>query len=225
MDVLEAVEIQRRRARVVVWLLAAVAALNAAGLLSGAAQLALLARAASGGIDMAEASANDARHGAIGVAQTAAYVLCAIAWLRWFHRAYGNLTLLGSGRTDHTPGSAVGWWFVPLMNLFRPYQITKELWVRSRAGNDLFELGRDPVPGLLHGWWASWLAMNFLGQALLRLTREAEELAALERMTVLGMTADAVTVVAALAALAIVRRIDADQRAASLGARAAVALS
>ena len=82
MDVLEAVEVQRRRARVDVRLLGAAAALNAAGFLSGLAQLALLARATSGVVELAEANANDARHGAIGVAQTAAFVVAGLAWLR-----------------------------------------------------------------------------------------------------------------------------------------------
>lgn len=225
MDVLEAVEVQRRRARVVVWLLGAAAALNAAGFLSGLAQLALLARATSGVVELAEANANDARHGAIGVAQTAAFVVAGLAWLRWMHRAYANLALLGCTRADRSPGWAVGGWFVPLLNLVRPYQITKELWLRSRGANAVDDVRGLPVPPLLPAWWAAWIASNVLGQMLLRLSRHAEGIAALQQVTIVGMAGDAVTALAAVAALAIVRRIDADQRAASFGAHAAAALS
>jgi hypothetical protein len=54
-----------------------------------------------------------------------ARALAGICVVVWFWRAYKNLKLMG--RAARAPGWAIGGWFVPIMNLFRPYQMMKEL--------------------------------------------------------------------------------------------------
>ncbi|MEC8831353.1 MAG: DUF4328 domain-containing protein, partial [Bacteroidota bacterium] len=72
-----------------------------------------------------EITSNDLREGIIGVVITILYVVSVITFIRWFRRAYYNL----SSRTDirYDEGWAAGSWFVPILNLFRPYQIMKEI--------------------------------------------------------------------------------------------------
>jgi uncharacterized protein DUF4328 len=221
-DVLRNIERQRRRARLVVWLLWSVAALSLASMASGVAQLSLLDRAASVGITNAEASANDLRHAAISAVSLLAFLATAVAWLFWIHRAYANVAELGTGKTNHSPGWAVGYWFVPIMSLFRPYQITKETWVRSR------DAGAGPSGGgtaVVGWWWLLWVADQIFTNATSRLGSGAKSIAALQGVTIMGMIGDALTVGAALLALAVVRRIDGYQRSAGLTARAVEALS
>jgi hypothetical protein len=52
----------------------------------------------------------------------------AIAFLMWIHRVSKNLYPLGAVGQRFSPGWAVGWWFVPVMFFFRPYQVMGEIW-------------------------------------------------------------------------------------------------
>ena len=75
-----------------------------------------------------------------------------IVWLAWLRGAYRNLALVGSKRSRFTPRRAVGYWFMPFVNLVRGYQVMKDLWLRSESMNDrhasecrvLQELDVDP---------------------------------------------------------------------------------
>lgn len=57
-----------------------------------------------------------------------------ISWVVWQHRLSANLWPLG--RTlGHTP-DAVGWWFVPLLDLVWPFLVMRELWNATGPGEE-----------------------------------------------------------------------------------------
>lgn len=94
-----------------------------------------------------------------------AFLSAGIAFLAWFSRAYRNLGRLGVPGLRYTPGWAVGAWFVPILNLFRPKQIANDIWRASdpqlaRRGEGW--QGRDVSPWL-HWWWAFWVAGGVFG--------------------------------------------------------------
>ncbi|MDE0032024.1 MAG: DUF4328 domain-containing protein [Deltaproteobacteria bacterium] len=74
----------------------------------------------------------------------------AVAVSRWIHRANSNARALGARGMAFTPGGAVGWYFVPIANLWKPYQAMREIW-KASAG----PLGwqRRSVSALLPCWW------------------------------------------------------------------------
>lgn len=93
--------------------------------------------------------------GALGLLYLAGAVMLAaeIVWLIWQHHATENLWARGYGGLRIRPGWAVGWWFVPIGNLFMPCVAMLELDRRSTS---------DGVPrrasALIGAWWAAWLA-------------------------------------------------------------------
>lgn len=87
--------------------------------------------------------------------QLAAVVFAGFAFLRWFHRAYRNASALGHS-AQFTPGWAIGAWFVPFLNLVRPYQIASAMWRHAGA-----HVGRGSVVGI---WWGMWLASGFISK-------------------------------------------------------------
>lgn len=223
MDLSLAVASQGKRARVLVWLLGACAFLAAAGLLTGVLQHLLLAQAQAGELLTEAAEANDLRVALVEAGQALGLLASAVAWLVWVHRAYANLPLLGTGRLDHSPGWAVGCWFVPVLCLYRPYQITRELWLRSRDGNAVAEVKAASVPLIFAAWWTAWIASTGLDQVHGQLAASAGTLAQLERVTWVGLFSDLIWLGGATAALTIVRQIDAGQRAAAARVRAVAA--
>jgi hypothetical protein len=85
-------------------------------------------------VTLAEVNASDELNAFIGFAQFGLLVLTAILFIRWFRRAYRNVEPLGGERRFKT-GWAIGGWFVPFLNLWRPEQIANDIWHRaSRAG-------------------------------------------------------------------------------------------
>jgi hypothetical protein len=78
-----------------------------------------------------------------------------IAVAMWIHRAHANLYEAGAEGLQFTPGWAVGWYFIPFANLFKPFQAMRELWTRSHAEDDPFG---KPAPGgvCLVGRLDSW---------------------------------------------------------------------
>lgn len=64
--------------------------------------------------------------GAVAVVFLICYVLTAVYFIMWFRRAYFNLHKLVKG-LKYSEGWAAGAWFVPVFNLFGPYQIATDL--------------------------------------------------------------------------------------------------
>jgi hypothetical protein len=91
------------------------------------------------------------------VLQTGSFTLTGIVWLLWLHSSYSLLRHAGTKVTRFSPGWAVGCWFLPLVNLVRPYQVVRELLQRSRGLNASAEtIARHSADVAL--WWLAWLA-------------------------------------------------------------------
>ena len=69
---------------------------------------------------------NDLREFGIGIAAIIIQVFSIVTFIRWFRRAYFN-THSRALNPAYEEGWAAGSWFVPILNLFRPYQIMKEI--------------------------------------------------------------------------------------------------
>lgn len=80
--------------------------------------------------------------------------------LRWFSRAYENLGVWGG--TKHSTGWAVGAWFVPFLNLYRPYKIAEEIVTASPEPRSY------ETPVGLRVWWAAFVVSSLIDRSLLR---------------------------------------------------------
>jgi len=83
--------------------------------------------------------------------------LAASTFVAWLHRAYGNVRAVG-GSTLHGTGWAIGSWFVPFLQFYRPMQIAREMW--RHAGTQ-----RVGGHGLVALWWSATLLGLFLASA------------------------------------------------------------
>lgn len=210
----DAVTSERKRARLVVGLLIAAAAIDLVSVWSNLGQVSLL-RDIGDGVYLTEAqvAANDARQAAVGGFQLLAVLLTGIAFLTWLHRAYGNLRLLTAREPRFSPGWAVGYWFVPFLNLVRPYTILKEMWEHSgvRTSPDQ-PYPTTPNPVIVGVWWLAFLAGGIVGNLSGRLLEQGESVDDLVKATFVGAGSDAILVAAAALAIVLVRGIDERQR-------------
>ena len=123
---------------------------------------------------MAAAEANDIRQMIVGFAYLAVLVVCFIFVGRWIYFSSKNLRAFGAVGLTIRPGWAVGWYFIPIANLWKPYQAMKEIW---QASTDPLDWGRQESPGLMPAWWALWLISNVADQASFRLLDNASTIA------------------------------------------------
>ncbi len=106
------------------------------------------------------------------VAHLATWVAVVVTFLLWFHRAYGNLVGAGLDRLEFSPGWAVGGFFVPFLNLVRPYGVMKEVWRGSEwlaTEQQLDDWKATPVSPLVLRWWLLFLGTGLIGNASERL--------------------------------------------------------
>lgn len=153
---------------------------------------------------IADGEASDARQGIVAILYMVIFVVSGFLILRWIHRANYNARQLGAKNLNFTPGWAIGYYFVPILTLWKPYQAMKEIWKASKNPSDWVSQNTSAI---LPIWWTIWLISAFLGQALLRFSLRAEELSELINLNLLTQASDLLDIPLALIFLSIVNRI------------------
>ena len=109
------------------------------------------------------------RQAIIGCLHFTSYIAAAVAFLRWNYLVSQNLAPLGFRNQQFSPGWAVGWWFIPIMQLFQPYLMMVEIWKGSYPQNYSGDAGAYSRTLILLGfWWATWLISGVVGNITLR---------------------------------------------------------
>lgn len=174
--------------------------------LSNAWEYVILDAAEVNGLDMEEAEANDLRQQFIGLSQIAVYLACVVTFMLWFYRVYSNLHDLGSTGVTYGKGWAVGSWFVPFLNLVRPYQIMKEIWQEHHfivSGDAAFS------NTLISVWWGSFIVSGALDRLSKTIFKGADSLGAFKMLAGTFIVGDLVNLIGAVCVLLIVRRVSA----------------
>lgn len=139
------------------------------------------------------------------IVQFILFLVGAVVTLRWIYLAHVNARALGASDMVVSPGWAVGWFFVPLMNLFMPFVAMRELWKASARPADW---QMEPVPAGLVLWWVLWVASGVTGMISFSLAMNVETMAGADIFT---FVSDLVYIGAALLLAWIVGRIQAMQ--------------
>jgi hypothetical protein len=192
----------------VIALLVATVMVDLLSVVSTSLEIDLLERAIAGEtITDAEADANDVRQGLIALLRTAMFIGTVIVFLLWSHRAHRNLPALGAANLRFKPRDAVIYFFIPIMNLFRPYQVMKEIWYASHPTAELPKNGRPSI-AVLGWWWGLFLYSNWIAGRAFRLSWGAETLSELKRASGASLFSDLMDIPAAVLAIALVHMVN-----------------
>ena len=110
----------------------------------------------------------------VGVLYSIAMLVSAVFFIQWFRRAYYNLQVR-TGNCEHGEGLAAGSWFVPIISLFRPLHIMKEMDTKTSRliGSTTGKVVE--TNGVVIGfWWALWILNNYLGYYVLKMAFREE---------------------------------------------------
>lgn len=160
--------------------------------------------------------------GVIALLMVPVYVATIVTFLIWLNRSYKNLEPLRASYLKFSSGWAVGYWFIPILALFRPFQVVREIWWESDPeipdGQLFLTESLHGAPTYMGVWWGFWLVSNVAN----RFASNAFDSHRPEDVFVGGVViiiACALTMVAAVLAVMVVRDITARQSARYLAVR------
>jgi hypothetical protein len=181
------------------WILRAGAVLALIGLWSSALQLEMLSRSFSPD----EGAANARRVVGVAGATVLLRVFTFFVFGRWIVLAHRNLAALGAQYLEFRPGWAVGWFFIPIANLWKPFQAMRSLW---RSSHSVHRPEIQDDTWLLPTWWALWLLFVFMGNVSQQVSRGAQGMEAYRTITEAALAGGVVDVALCIVASILVTR-------------------
>lgn len=143
-----------------------------------------------------------------------AFLVCIVVFLMWLYRARRNLSPLGITVVRWSPGWAIAWWFIPIMSLFRPYQVVKETWEASDPMITPSERQFRDKSGFIGWWWGLFLLYTIGGRVSDRYgeTSDSADLTMATALTIFDVAMLIAGIGAAWLAIRVMREITARQR-------------
>jgi hypothetical protein len=158
-------------------------------------------------VSQEQADSNDMRQAGIAFVYFIVLLILVIAFLKWLYRSYRNQLAMGITDMRMSPGWAVGYWFIPILNLWKPYQGMKDLYQASDPTSTARYWQTNYTTPLLGWWWAFWLLSSFIGNASQRMTGSAKSIETLITGSWVDIFSCILSIVAAVFGLRLVRMI------------------
>jgi len=159
-------------------------------------------------ISQEEAEKNDARVSFVDNFHIVTMLLSGVAVLIWRYKANRNCWYYGAEEMRFTPGWAVGWSFVPVMNLFKPYQVMQEIW---KISTDPENWKNQKSSLLIKWWWFFCLVDVFFGRVFSRIAIKSafkdETVEQLKQVTSASIASSITTLIACIFTLSLVLEI------------------
>lgn len=143
------------------------------------------------------------------------YIISALAYYvsvvlvgMWIYRAHANLFAADLTGLEYSPGWSVGWFFVPIACLFKPFQAMRELWNASHGAQDNFDADAEIQ---LNIWWGAFVVGGIADWISFRLTLLSDQ-PTMGVGLVLSAIGSALSVVSAWYLIQIMQEVERNQR-------------
>lgn len=199
----------KQRAQLAIYVFWGIIALSIIAVISGYFEYELLQHINNGGfITDAEANANDTRQSVVGILQSGLSITAIVVFLNWFRRAYANVSRLGL-RTEHADNMAIWSFVIPIISLFQPYKIAKEIATKTQVLINRFSAQETVPPTTAIGfWWAAFIISNVLGRIAMRTVfADANSIQDMMNSSLMYLFSDAFDCVAALLTILMIQQL------------------
>jgi hypothetical protein len=190
---------------------------SALSIIAMGVQIELLGRIALGQFTQAEAATSDTLVQALAGVELALLFATAIVLFVWFNRSNRNARAFGNAEYMQFGPNAWGWFFCPLLNLWKPFQAFRELWNTSQEPAKY-----EPPPVYFGAWWGFWLGGGVLGNLAASMLNQTK-VEALVTASGLSIAASVCSIVAAGCLILVVRGIARVQEERARGSRSPTA--
>jgi hypothetical protein len=126
-----------------------------------------------------------------------------VIFLIWIYQACANVRQLSERPMKYTPGWAIGWYFIPIANLYKPYEAMKEIFEMSNTSR----FGRSKPSGIVGVWWMLWILSGAFGTIAARYYTHAGNLESAKTAALLSMFGNGLDIVLAIVAIMMIGQI------------------
>lgn len=123
---------------------------------------------------------------------------------KWIKVANKNVRALGAKDLCFTPGWAVGWFFIPVANLFKPFKVMNEIWSASHSPQ---KWQSDEKNRAVQKWWGLWIGSNGLIQISNNLEKNADSMDKIIQLSYLSIGGEILWITLCLSFISLVRQI------------------
>lgn len=198
----------QQRTKMAIIMICAVLTIEIFMLISDYMQYNLLVDVQNGGFVAQEtAENNDLRQQILGITYLAVFIASIVTFINWFRRAFFNLEQRMDGRNLKFTNQEAGIsWFIPIVSLFKPYQIMREMFRKTEIYMGAQIQGYIPqTTPSLGWWWAFWTINSIFGNILFSTARKAETIDELLDYTTMSMVSAFIAIPLALLAILVIQ--------------------
>ena len=162
------------------------------------------------GYDEGEFTNNDLLLILVSLGWVIAFLLSGITFLMWFYRARCNLERAKLTGFKYTSKWSILGFFVPILNILRPFQIMQEVWSGSKFLTKSTNVAswQKVHPGtVVKLWWGMTLFSASIDRVASYLWEHSETVAALQSTVYVSMIADVVNIIAAYITIKLIKEI------------------
>ncbi len=123
---------------------------------------------------------------------------------KWIKLANKNVRALGAKNLEFSPGWAVGWFFVPIANLFKPYKVMNEIWSATHSPENW---KKNENHRAVQKWWGLWIGSSGLIQLSNNLEKKADSVDKIIQLSYINIGGEILWIFLCLCFLTLVTRI------------------
>jgi hypothetical protein len=134
------------------------------------------------------ANSNDFRQSIIAILFAILYLFSMVFFIQWFRRAYFNQEIKFKSMASSN-GWASGAWFVPIMNLFKPFQLMQEIYENAESyllDKKLID-EKKSRKSIIGWWWGLWIGTGVLSRISSSFLGSADDLGELIASTLFSI--------------------------------------
>lgn len=156
-----------------------------------------------------EVTYNDSRQFIVGLLQTGLGIATMVFFIMWFRRGYYNASQLKMKKTSYDDSWALWGFIVPIISLFYPYNIAREInenhyyYLKRNKEGFSQTLNNSPI-GF---WWAAYLITNVIGRYTFKTIFKDETLSELITSAEAYIISDLADVIAALITVYMIMKV------------------
>lgn len=150
------------------------------------------------------AELNDKRQSIISLVQLGFDLITFFIFLIWIYRINSNCHALGAKNMKFTPGWAVGYYFIPIICLWRPYQVMKEMY---KASKNPINWKNENYSMILNWWWLLFITSGLLYILAFNYVMQFKDIDYLINATQILIISDCLKIITTILALIIADKI------------------
>jgi hypothetical protein len=153
-----------------------------------------------------EAEQNDKREMLVGLAELSLFILTTVFFGIWIVRANKNARALGAKNLSASPGWALGYFFIPILNLWKPFKAMNELWYASQDPRN-WKMAFKEKSQVVGRWWGFFLVQFPAAQLAEKSWDAADTLEQMQKADLYYMGVAIIEIACCVCAIALISKI------------------